>query len=219
MRYVGVGMLCVAMLSCREVLPVSVSPPTVQGYQLNGVVYSTNGVALENVEVRLYYNFRQVGYSPIDTQKVVITNSQSIYNVAVVTPAYEYVNQIFYGHFQVGTTPRATWNGLDQYGNPVPSGKYLIRYMIDTVVVKYSTVIINGHLTATTDHQGRFTLASDRLPVGEQFDYYNTENTFIGTYQVDSLVFLDFRKLSQHTQYPSVALQKGTITNGVFTLE
>lgn len=216
MRVEYIGVFCLVLLSCRDIQPVE-SDTIISGYQLNGVVTTANGVPVEDVEVRLYYNYTLVRTTPIDSVPVVVTDSTDIVDIAVYTQRYEFVRQLFLSYLPVGLVPRARWDGRDTSGTPVPSGKYLIRYVVDTVIVKYSPVLISRNHTSTTDSFGRFIIPTDRFPIGELFDFYDSQNSYTGTYTVNPHIGLEFRKLNFRTSY-SIELLKDQITSIVFTL-
>ncbi len=217
-RYILVGVLCTAILSCRDIQRFQ-DTTSIQGYQLNGTVTTPNGVPIEQVDVRLYYDYDFVSDSPSDTQQVAVTASLSLVDVAVYTVKYEFVRQIFFDYRTTGTVPRYRWNGRDRNGNVVPSGKYLIRYVVDTTIIKYSPWLVEGHSTDTTDTRGGFTLTSDRLPVGDVFDLYDSFNVYIGTYKVLPSIDIEFVKSSQTATYGNIALQKDIITGRTFILQ
>jgi hypothetical protein len=220
MRYAGDALLCIlcaVLPSCRDIQPFQSSIPA-QGYQLNGTVTSSNGIPLDSVGVRLYYESDPVGYDPIDTQQVIVRDSTRIVDVAVYTPNLAFVKQLYFNYRPAGPVPHFLWDERDQNGAPVPSGEYLIRYAIDTLVVKYSVVVIDGHTTATTDGFGRFTITAAHLPVGVEFDAYTPDNTYDMTRRVGPAVDLIFYKGGLQVEYRVVQLKKDQITTAAFTL-
>jgi len=218
---VGVSLLVAVtafLFSCRDIQPVQPSSAT-SGFQLKGVVTTPDGLPLSGVEIRLYYNYDFVRDTPIDTQQVIVRDSSKIVDVAVYTPTYQLVQELFLGYRSTGPVPRYSWNGLDYTGALVPSGKYLLRYVVDTVVVKYSILIVEGHPTALTDTNGRFTITSDRLPVDEVFDHYLSNNTYEGTYIVLPSIDIILRKSPLSKTYTDIALERNRVVSVAFTLE
>jgi hypothetical protein len=213
-----IPVLALVALSCREIQPLDVDS-VIDGYQLDGTVTTVNGVPIDGVEVRVWYYYGYVGSTPIDTQKVVVTDSTKIVDIAVYTPDLRFVKQVFLGYRSTGPLPRFRWDGFDQFGAPAPSGKYLMRYALDTVIYKYSPLIVDGRKTAVTDVFGHFTLKGPQLPVGEQFDLYSGPTTYDGTYEIEATVAIDLLKLSHAKRYTSVTLTKNRISNYNFTLE
>jgi hypothetical protein len=185
---------------------------------LNGTVTSPNGIPLDSVGVRLYYSYDIVSYDPIDTQQVIVTDSTRIVDVSVYTPDHVFVKQLYFNYRPRGPVPHFLWDERDQTGAPVSSGEYLIRYAIDTTVVKYSVVVIDGHTTATTDGFGRFTITAQHLPVGTVFDAYTQLNAYDVTLRVRAQVDLFLYKGALNAPYPSVLLKKDQITTAGFTL-
>lgn len=218
MRYVLAGILCATTLSCRDILPFS-NETAVDGYQLDGTVTTSSGVPIDSVSVYLYFDYDFVTDEPIDTERVVVTRPLSFVDIAVYTPAFQFVRQLFFDYRSTGVVPRARWNGRDMNGNLVPSGKYLIRYAVDTAIVKFSPVIIDGHVSARTDAGGYFTLLPARFPVGDVVDLRDGADEYIGTYRVTSSVNIDFRKLSLHKVYDNVNLQRDKVTSRIFILQ
>jgi len=209
--------LCALLFSCRDIQPFQ-STSSIQGYQLDGTVTSPNGIPLDSVIVRLYYNYDVVSDAPIDTQQVIVTDPNKIVDVAVYTPNYVFVRQLFLNYLPRGPVPHFLWDGHDLHGAVAPSGEYLVRYAIDTVVVKYSIIIIDGNASATTDPLGHFVLKGDRLPVGTIFDLYTPDNVYDRTLQVRSDLELILIRLSLRAVYPSVQLKKDQRTTAGFTL-
>ena len=218
MRHCFIGLLFLSSISCREVQLLDVDI-TISGYQLNGTVTTPNGVPVEGVTVRLFYEEVYAGSAPIDTQQVIVTNASKPVDIAVYTPNYQFVRQLFLGYQPVGVLGRWTWTGYDQNDKLVPSGKYLIRYVVDTVIVKYSPVLVDGHLTAVTDGFGRFTISAAQLPVGQLFDFYDQVNSYQGTYEVIPVIDLILRKSSTQTIHQAIGLTKDRITKNVLVLQ
>ena len=203
--------------ACRDIQPFQLSK-LIQGYELNGIVITSGGTPVGDVDIRLYYDYDLIDTTPIDTQKVIVTNPSSSVDVAVYTTEFRRVRELFHGYFPVGPVPRMQWDGRNDSGAPMPSGKYLVRYALDTVVVKYSTEIVEGTHVATTDSLGRFTLPNDRFPVGEVFDHYFQNNSYDATYRVRSDVDILLQKFSLQTIHNQIMV-KDKPTNAVFTLE
>jgi len=216
-RYVLFAVMCFTLISCREIQTLSF-PVSIKGYQLNGSLTAVNGVPIGGTEVRLYYNYEIVALEPADTQVVMVTNPTRIVDIAVYTEKYAFVKQLYLGYMQVGPVPRARWTGVDYKGNFVPSGKYYIRYVLDTVIVKYSPVLVEGAVTAYTDETGKFKIVNDNLPVGEIFDFYRPDGTFYGVLRVLPDIGLQFRKQGAGSDYPSVSLLENEITMKSFIL-
>lgn len=214
LRYIGI--CCVIFFSCREIQPFN-PPAVISGYQITGTVTTSNGIALDSVDIRLYFNYAHYDDSPIDTQRVYVTDPTHIVDISVYNTQNMYIRNLFLGFRSAGVVPRAYWNGNDQNGKPAASGMYTIRYVIDTAVVKQSAVVIDGRSTATTDAAGNFTISNTHLPVGQIIDMYDSSGIYIATNRVLSNVILEFNKLNLHAVY-EVVLQHNQISTGVFTL-
>jgi len=205
------------VLSCRDVQPLPVSTP-VSGYQLNGILTTSNSIPISGAQVILYYNYIPVDYGPVDSIQVVVRDTSVTVDVSVVTTGYDFVVTLFHGHRSAGPLPPYFWNGTDARGALRPSGKYLIRYSLGSTIVKYSTFILEGTPTATTDVNGLFTITDDHFPIGEVFDVYNDDGSYYGTLELIPNVALQFQYGSHASVFPSVDLTPDYITFGAFTL-
>lgn len=214
-----IGMVCIGVFSsCRDIQPPFSSVQSITGYQLSGRVTTANGIPLDSVQVILYYNYDYVGSSPMDTQQVIVDSLSQIIDVSVYTPNIRYVRRLYHGIMQPGPVPRFRWNGRDDDGIPVPSGKYLIRYTIDSVTVKDSPVLVQGHVTTISDPLGRFVLGNERLPIGEKFDFYGSDGSFSGVARLIPYIDIELFKQGLHGSFSNISLTQGSITSGSFTL-
>jgi hypothetical protein len=211
-------MICLLIPSCRDVQPFS-GEVVIAGYQLDGTVTTLNGVPVDSVMVTLFYNFDPVGTTPLDTQKVIVQGMTRMVDITVLTPRRAFVRELFHGWVLPGTeVQRARWDGTDTAGSLVPSGKYLIRYTVDTQVVKYTPTVVDGGPTAFTDTAGRFSITADHLPIGEYFDLYRKDGSFYGVFMVEPVLSLEFERGGLRSVYPSVDIAQDKITTGAFTL-
>lgn len=210
--------LIAAVSGCRDVIPFQ-DITTITGYQLNGALTTASGVPIEGADVSLVYNYDFLSDTPADTVQVVVTKPVSFVDVAVYTTTYDLVRQLFFDNRNEGPVPHFYWNGRDRNNNLVPSGKYLIRYVIDTTIVKYTPWIVEGHTTAATDVGGKFTISGSGLPIGDVFDIYDNTNTYLGTYRVAQTINLRFTRLGQSSTYYDVGLLSNKITTRTFILQ
>lgn len=209
---------CCAALSCREIQPVAPQPVVISGYLLQGTVTSANGVPIDSVQVRLWYNFDLADVGPIDTARPVLTDPTKIVDVSVLTPGGEFVRQLFLSYLSPGPVPRQQWDFHDGAGNEVPSGEYVVRTAFDTVVVKNERRIAQGLLTALTDAAGRFEIGMNRLPIGKSYDMYSVNNLYLGTYTVIPSIDLEFHKANV-SGAASLALNLNQSTIAAFTVQ
>jgi len=217
-RYVVAGLLCVITLSCREIEPYTESSSTTD-YQFNGIVMDSSGIAIQDLAVSLYYYYDSVAALPTDTQQVIVTDSMKVVDITVFTLEHDFISTIFLGFWhRTGPIQRIWWDGLDWMYRPVGSGMYLIRYYIDTAVVKYSPVVLDGRRTDTTDRRGRFTIEYNNLPIGKQFDYYDSTGSFKAVYKILPMIKLKLQFPDRSAMYDSVKLFKDRVTNGTFIL-
>jgi hypothetical protein len=216
-RYVLCILCCILLCSCRDIQPYDRFIP-IQGYQLNGTVTTPNGIPLDSVEVRLWYNYGLYRTTPLDTIQVVVTDSTKIVYIAVYTYDFSYVRKLFLGFSRPGVLPRFSWNEQDDNGNFVPSGKYIIRYVYNDTIRKDVPYIAAGHTTAMTDADGRFTLTNANLPIGEVADFYSNHGDYEGTFIVLHEIILDFIKGDARRRY-RLTLERDKLIRGSFTLE
>jgi hypothetical protein len=217
-RGFAIGLLSLFSFSCREILPVQVSQP-IQGYRLEGTVTSLNGVALQDVNIRLLYNYDYVGSQPVDTQVVRINNQTDIVDVAVYTPSGQFIRQLFLGAHAPGPLARFWWDGKDRFGADVASGEYYIRYTVGGAVIKNSVLVIDGRISAVSDSAGHFSLGPERLPVGVVFDGYYSDRTYDATYAVNAAIDIVLQKASLQKLYRQISLQKNSVTTIALSLE
>jgi hypothetical protein len=183
------------------------------------VVTSANGIPLGGVDVRLYYAYEYFSSTPVDTQQVIVRDSTKIVDVAVVTPEHVLVRQLFLGLRSSGPLPRFSWDGKDNDSNAVPSGEYLVRYIIDTVIVKYSPLVVDGHVSATTDRNGFFSLGAERFPVDVLFDAYFLNGSYDATFRVLPTIDLSLQKAPLAKGYSNIVLAQNQVTTITLTLE
>ena len=217
MRLLVVLTLGFTMLSCRDVQPLPVSTP-VSGYQLNGILTTSNSIPISGAQVILYYNYIPLDYGPVDSIQVIVRDTNVTVDVSVVTTSLDFVVTLFHGHRSAGLVPPFFWNGRDSKGALRPSGKYLLRYSLGSTIVKYSTFVLEGTPTATTDVNGLFTITNDHFPIGEIFDVYNDDGSYFATLQLIPNVALEFQYGSHASVFPSVDLTENFVTFGAFTL-
>ena len=217
-----VAAMVLMFASCREVQPYEPESPPVNGYELQGRVTSANGVAIESVAVSLDYSFDKISDQSLDTIPFVEPNPPRTIGVY----AYDYlghqVRQIFLGTKPPGPVTGVNWSGIDDHGQPVPSGKYTVEYSfpLDNIVVKRVPVLIRRTVTAYTDRNGNFTIQNHNLPIGENFDIYDyrVAPPFLGAYHISETVYLLFQR-STLSRSATASLQVNNVYHGAYTLE
>ncbi len=217
MRVVPIVLLALVALNCRDIQPVAGSF-SIQGYQINGTISTPNGVPIDSVSVILYYYYVLSYAPPLDTQRVVITDSAQFVDITVYSIHSTPVQHLFAGIQPPGVVSRAQWDGLDSTGKAVPSGKYFIQYKVGSTVEKRSPVLIDGHTTTMTDLSGTFTITNDHFPVGDFFDIYSSDGTYDKTIQIAPEVDLEFLKVGVDRVY-TIQLTKDQITTQFFTIQ
>jgi hypothetical protein len=208
------GILCATILSCREYHSFN-APVSVEGYQINGKVTSTNGVALDEVTVRVYYNLTKTRTTPLDTINYLVADSTKHLKVDVYDARERFIQNLYLAFAETGPLPRIFF---DAPGDTFQSGKYLIKYQYDNRILKTVPVLIEGKITATSDYKGEFILEHDALPVGEEFDMYDSNRHFVGVYRVEKNIDLSLKKESKRGEY-SIVVLKDFITKRTFTIE
>lgn len=219
MRFVLLCIVSFTILSCREYNPFG-APIPIEGYRLSGKVISPNGIPLSNVSVNVLYYYYEYSATPIDSENIIIPDTLRYMDVSVFTPSGTYVRSLYQGYPPEGIFPRKYWNERDDSGRAVPSGKYLIRYEYNSVIVKETPYIVENTITAVTNASGEFTLTRDALPVGELFDIYDVDNPghFFGAYRVTSRLRLIFTRGTM-TGRDDFDVLKNSVTRRVFTLQ
>ncbi|MBI5216111.1 MAG: hypothetical protein HY960_10205 [Ignavibacteriae bacterium] len=214
MRIVWLGILCVVLLSCREYHSFN-APVPILGYQINGKVTSTNGVALDNVSVKVFYTYVRTSTFPVDTANYYVTDTTKRLQINVYDAKERFVRTLFSGFPSSGPLPRYFFDAI---GDTFPSGKYFIKYLYDTSFVRTIPVLIDGKITATSNYKGEFILEHESLPVGEQFDIFDNSRRYEGTFRVKENVELFLQKGTKQGSY-SIVVQKDFITKRTFTIE
>jgi hypothetical protein len=206
----------VFFVSCREILPVEQEEIT-DGYLIKGNVTNQSGTPLENVDVILYYETNWYSDSPSDTNIAVVTDTSKIVTIEVVTLKNIIAKKLFKGKMPLGPIPRYSWNGYYDNGSSAVAGYYLIRYMLDTVVLKESPVVVDGTLIARTDHDGLFIVGNDYLPVGKFFDEYDNQDKYIRTLSIAPTVILELN-YGTAQKVGRVNLEKDVVTKVNITM-
>lgn len=179
-----------ALLSfCREILPVE-QEENITGYQINGSVTNQSGTPITNVNVLLFYDEQKISNTQTDTTVAFVTDTNQVVTIQVFSIKNILVRTLFTNKMRIGPVPRFSWDGLNDKGVEVSSGFYLVRYKIDTAVVKESPVVIDGNISARTDSNGRFVIPNEYLPVNKTYDKY-LQDTFQGAFLISSSVVLE----------------------------
>lgn len=214
MRFVSVGILCVVLFSCREYHLFN-APVPILGYQINGKVTSENGVALDSVTVKVYYNLVRTSTFPVDTANYYVTDTTKRLQINVYDGQERFVRTLFSGFPSSGPLPRYFFDAI---GDTFPSGKYFIKYLYDTSFVRTIPVLIEGKVTAISSYKGEFIIENEAIPVGEQFDVFDYTRRYEGTFRVQHNIDLLLQKGTRRGTY-SIVVQKDFITKRTFTIE
>lgn len=177
------------LLSCREILPVE-QEENITGYQINGSVTNQSGTPILNVNILLFYDEQKISNTQTDTTVAFITDTNQVVTIQVFSVKNILVRTLFINKMTIGPVPRFSWDGLNDKGVEVTSGLYLVRYRIDTAVVKESPVVIDGNISARTDSNGCFVIPNEYLPVNKTYDKY-LQDTFQGAFLIGSSVVLE----------------------------
>ena len=204
-------------LACRDIRPPT-APGGISGYRLDGIVADNAGFPVAGAAVYVYYSADDAGPGPIDTVKVVVTDSTKTVDISVYTTAYRFVRTPYFGFRSPGPIPRFTWDGHDENGQLVGSGMYLIGYQIGDTVYKYSRIVVDGLATDTTDGNGRFSITQDHLPVGKIFDSYDGTGAYTSTLRISPDVSIILRKGGVESSLTTIPLVKDQVTTATFTL-
>lgn len=217
-RLWSVATVCLLFVSCREIQPFQ-PVTTIQGFRLDGIVTAQNGIPLKDVQVILYYYYDYYSTTPVDTQKVIVQSTTKVVDIAVYTVTHILVRQIYFGYHAPGPMAPVLWDGLDAQGKNVPSGEYLMRYALDGVVAKYSILVVDGTVTASTDSTGKFSVSGSTLPVNAVFDAYFSNGKYDASYIVLPEVDILIRGYSTQKLYSAIELATDQVTTIAMTLE
>ena len=217
MRWICLCLALIIIPSCREVNPLETLTP-IHGYQLNGIVTTKDGLPIDSVVVSLQYHFSVYQYTPLDTVQVFLADSTRRMFVGVFTPDDRRVRTLFDDRFPAGLFPNYYWDEKDDSGQYVPSGKYFVKYINDTAIVKIVPWLADAHQTTMTNIAGQFSLTSSSLPLGELFDLYYYDSSYDATYRVMTGIRLFFNR-GQLRGMSEVSMEKDKITRGSFIVE
>jgi hypothetical protein len=204
--------------SCREITPFE-SLTGISGYELDGIVTTKDGRPIDSVTVRVNYFYRLVQQTPLDTQRLSVSDSTHSILIAVYTPAGARVRTVYSGHLPLGTFPHYFWDERDDSGRFAPSGKYFLRYAESGTVLKSVPWLADGHITTSTNVAGQFTLSGTEIPAGEVFDLYYYNGSYDGTYMVQPKVHLELNRGALRAVADEVDLQTDYITRGSFIVQ
>ncbi len=176
---------------------------------------SENGVALDSVTVKVYYNLVRTSTFPVDTANYYVTDTTKRLQINVYDGQERFVRTLFSGFPSSGPLPRYFFDAI---GDTFPSGKYFIKYLYDTSFVRTIPVLIEGKVTAISSYKGEFIIENEAIPVGEQFDVFDYTRRYEGTFRVQHNIDLLLQKGTRRGTY-SIVVQKDFITKRTFTIE
>ena len=174
-------LIVVVLTCCREIEPFSPSGPFF-GYQVNGIVTNANGVPLEGVSLRLFYEYGG-RYAALDTAQLRVYDTLNTIRVEVFDADDKLVRWFTVLPYS-GYLQRNVWDEKDSTASDVKSGLYRMLVYFNTSLVKQSRWLVDGKVSAVTDVSGQFSILNSSLPVGEIVDLYDQQGSYFGTYEI-----------------------------------
>ncbi|MBI4417984.1 MAG: hypothetical protein HY563_04350 [Ignavibacteriales bacterium] len=182
--------LLILVTGCRDTDLVEVRRPT-EGYQIEGTVLDGLDQPVIGVAIKVSYGMDFVSSSP-QPQREYILQSPGEY---VVIDVYDLKNRLvrnLAAESPSGPSFYRPWDKRNNSGNLVRSGVYIVRYVVDGAVRHSYPVLVDGHVTATTDANGVFSISDDSLPVGYYpVPLYTGTDAFVGNYRINNVVYLE----------------------------
>lgn len=206
------GFLFILMEGCdRRVPGLSESDPVIDGYRINGKLVDDFLRPLVGVQVVLYYALAFAGSDSVDRAYTPSVQGEFV-TVEVKSWTGLTVRVLFAGPAPQDSTLYVPWDGRDDSGNIARSGLYTVTYTVANVVRKSYRFIVDGNPNDVTDAEGRFMIPESDLPVNEIAPYYDSNDAFVGRFQISDEVFLRFVGASFSRTF-RVSLLKNRITN------
>lgn len=198
--------LTVALVNgCRDINLLDVREGT-EGYRIVGTVLDGLDNPIAGLGIRLFYGTEYVSGSPVPQREYVLQSPGEFVLVDVYNLAGGHVRSLYAGT-PVGTSLLVQWNKRNSAGALVPSGIYFVRYTVNGSTRHSYTVVVDGHVSATTDTNGVFIIPDNLLPVGYYpAPLYSGADAFLGNYRIQNLAYLEFT-VGANTYVYSVVLE------------
>lgn len=198
--------LTVVLVSgCRDLNLLDVRETT-EGYRIVGTVLDGLDNPITGLGIRLSYGAEYVSGSPVPQREYNLQSPDEFVLVDVYNLKGAHVQSLYAGT-PGGTSLLVQWNKRNSAGALVPSGIYFVRYSVNGSTRHSYTVVVDGHISATTDTNGVFTIPDDLLPVGYYpAPLYSGTDAFLGNYRIQNLAFLEFT-VDVNTYVYSVVLE------------
>lgn len=180
-------LLAIVLSSCREIEPVSPQVPF-SGYQIEGIVTTSNGFPLEGVEIRLFYQYGNQ-FPAQDTGCVFVPDSVNNIQAAVSDFDGNIVRRFTVPNL-FWCIPRNIWDGRDSTSALMKNGLYTIAVYFNGSLAKQYKWLVDARLTAVTNGNGQFLIPKCCLPVEEIVDLYDSLGAYDGTFDITSEVAL-----------------------------
>lgn len=198
--------LTVALLSgCRDINLLD-ARETTEGYRIVGTVLDGLDNPIAGLGVRLSYGAEYVSGSPVPQREYILQSPGEFVLVDVYSLKGNHIRSLYAGT-PAGTSLFVQWNKRNNAGALVPSGIYFVRYTVNGSPRHSYTVVVDGHVSATTDSNGVFIIPDDFLPVGYYpAPLYSGTDAFLGNHRIQNLAYLEFT-VGANTYVYSVVLE------------
>lgn len=183
----------------------------INGYRIEGQVMDGFLRPLVGVQVILYYGLAFASGDSISRAYTPAVQGENV-TVEVKNPAGQTVRVLFSGAAPQDSSLYVPWDGRDGNGGIVRSSIYTVTYSVAGDIRKSYRQIVDGNQNDTTDAEGRFVIPEPDLPVGEIAPYYDSNDAFVGEFEVLDQVYLRFVGPSFARTY-RVTLLKNKTTN------
>jgi hypothetical protein len=179
------AMIALTSLSCEREFALPETSVEVDGYEIHGRITDRFGNPVRDVPIRLYYQMVLVDQNPPPSTEFQVTSASQNIRVVVLDRKQRQRFVLYDGVHPVGEM-NVVWNGKDANGADMPSGVYMVHYLVDGQSRKSYPVTVNGTVTARTDSTGFFRIADEHLPVGfYPVPVYSSDGTrYMGSHRI-----------------------------------
>jgi hypothetical protein len=202
--------LAFLVCGCERQVPV-IEDLRIDGYQIEGTVTDRIGNPIPNVGVRLQYTRESLVIDSVATREYVVTDPNAALQAIVVDSDDRVVPALPTSFYNSGRFT-AVWNGRDTSGTIVPSGVYVIQYLVDGIVrYSYRQLVDNGKVTAT-DPFGRFQITAKNLPIDVYpIPFFRSDGSFVAFIRITNEMYVWF-DLPSRSRATYRTIEKGRIT-------
>jgi hypothetical protein len=196
--FIGMILLSGLLFGCRD--NPDYEEPSAVPDRIAGTTRDRFRNPIPGVKVRVYFDYVLQSYDPEPQRTITLFSDSSRVDVIVNDQAGLHVRTLFSGICPRGDFS-VIWNGTDSSGSRMPSGVYVVRYVVqDTLSLEYLT-LVDGGVVTRTDSIGSFRIDTVTLPFNfATVPIYSANGEhFSGNYRITRLIGILFE-----TPYASV---------------